>query len=136
MEIFIMFAPINKWISLLFLIILVSCNDVNIYEHIEISKDDIPLYPNAINMKMEEDISAIEKYYWIFTTYDDPELVWNYYYNYFKSRWNISDTTRRDNGEYSIFVKSCPFYSLTLKTLEKDNQVHEITIIFQKEFCR
>jgi hypothetical protein len=131
-----MFSMKYKWIGLFTILLLPACSNVSYFKHYEITKGDIPLYPNAQNVRTEENISAEEIYYWKFTTTDKPNKVWEYYKEYFYNRWEISDGKYIDNEYYSLSVLSCPFYTLKMEVDILPNNIYEINIIFIKEMCR
>ena len=110
-----------------------SCSDMVFRKNLDISAEDIPLYPNAQNIAREGPVSIGmgDVYIWNFTTKDTPEDVWQFYVDEMSSKWGFYG-----GSDYSLIVQSCPFYYLEMESASLDNENYSITIKFGEELCR
>ncbi len=119
-------------VSFLITVIITSCSSCT-----EINPEDIPIYPNAQNIKQEEPIiDGIEIYKWSFTTTDNPEKVWRFYKEKMVDEWNGSDHSNPQSSEKDVMIKGCLFYYFKLNNTTSDNITYDFTVEFSREAYR
>jgi hypothetical protein len=100
----------------------------------EINPEDIPMYPNAQDIKQEEPIlGGIEIYTWSFTTTDDPEKVWQFYKEKMVNEWNGSDHSIPQSTEKDVMIEGCFFNYFKMNSTPIDATTYNITIQFSRE---
>ena len=103
----------------------------------EINPEDIPIYPNARDIKQAEPtIDGGELYTWSFTTTDNPEEVWQFYKDKMINQWNGVDHSVPQSTEKDVMIKGCLFYYFTLNSTSVDDTMYNITIQFSREAYR
>jgi hypothetical protein len=118
---------------------LTSSCDTIFGKHPDISVDDVPVYPNAQNVVREDrGREGLADYIstWSFTTLDTPSEVWQFYVGEMGREWGFYDVSSPQSNDYSLVVKSCPFYYLTMTSTSADSEKYAIVIQFAKEYCR
>jgi len=126
---------VRAFLASFILITIFSCDSI-FRPQLEIKADDIPIYPNAQNVKRDEPKTNIpEIYVWNFTTSDSPEMVWQFYVNEMSHKWGFYDTSSPKFGDRSLIVNSCPFYYLDMTSTSIDRTTNSITIKFGKQPC-
>ena len=116
-------------ISFFIAVVITSCSLCT-----EINPEDIPIYPNAHDIKQEEPIiDGIEIYKWSFSTTDEPEKVWQFYKEIMVDEWNGSDHSDPRTSEKDVMVKGCLFYYFKLNSTTSDNKTYDFTIEFSRE---
>ena len=100
----------------------------------EINPDDVPIYPNAQDVKQEEPIlGGIETYQWSFNTTDKPEDVWQYYKEKLVDDWNGSDHSTPQSSEKDVMIEGCWFYYFRINSTSVDDTTYNITIEFSRQ---
>jgi hypothetical protein len=100
----------------------------------EINLEDIPMYPNAQNIKQDEPmIDGIEIYTWCFTTTDSPEKVWEFYKEKMVNDWKGSDHSLPQSTEKDVMIKGCLYYYFKMNSAPIDATTYNITIQFSRE---
>ncbi|MBX3038527.1 MAG: hypothetical protein KF758_16570 [Anaerolineales bacterium] len=102
---------------------------------IEIDPEDVPIYPNAQDVKQEEPIlDGVEIYQWSFNTTDDPEDVWQFYKEKLVDDWNGSDHSIPQSSEKDVMIKGCRFYYFKINSTSVSDTTYEITIEFSRQY--
>jgi hypothetical protein len=108
-------------------------------KHLDITVDEVPVYPNAQNVVREnQGPEGFEEYIytWSFTTSDTPDDVWQFYADEMGREWGFYDVSSPQSDDYSLIVKSCPFYYVDMTNTVDDDGSYNIIITFGKELCR
>lgn len=100
----------------------------------EINPEDIPIYPNAQDIKQEKPIlGGIEIYRWSFTTTDKPEKVWQFYKEKMVDEWHGSDHSARQSNEKDVMIEGCFFYYFKMKSTPINDTTYNIAIEFSRQ---
>jgi len=103
---------------------------------LEITADDIPVYPNAQNITREGPLSITDiggiAYTWKFTTNDTPEVVWRFYIEKMSHKWGFYGSSPQSEDK-TLIVNSCPFYYLEMTSTLVDIKTYSIAINFVRQ---
>jgi hypothetical protein len=100
----------------------------------EINPEDVPIYPNAQDVKQLEPIlDGIEIYQWTFSTTDKPEEVWEFYREKLVGDWNGSDHSIPQSGEKDVMIEGCWFYYFRINSTSVDDITYNIKVEFSRQ---
>ena len=107
------------------------------WKFVEISADEIPIYPNAQNIIHEESVdNTLEIGTWKFTTNDDPETVWKFYVDEMGRRWDFFEWPLLPESSRRLIVRSCPAYEFDMTSTSIDAMTYGVTIQLSYDPCR
>jgi hypothetical protein len=116
---------------------MIACSPTHQAKCVEISGDDIPVYPNAENLTKEGPIKDWrETYTWVFSTTDSPEKVWQYYGDELMQKWSGEDHSFPQTPEMKeLYLKKACMFTFLIMNSESidDGSTYRITINLYKE---